>query len=329
MKLRNRARTVSRQLLFVTDLHGSTIAFRKMLSAASVYGVEALICGGDVAGKRLYPIVAEGGSRYTLDPLGAKESIDGAAALADARAQIEARGGYPVVVADDELQMLGSDGEAMERRFTEQVRNRLEEWVALADDRLAGTDVRCYVTGGNDDTDEMLEPLRSSGSERVIACEDMVVEVLGHEMISLGWSNQTPWDTPRETSEDELARMLNQAIETLSCTDTAIFNIHVPPKDSTLDSCPRLDTSVWPPAPVMRGGYPEMIGAGSSAVADAILVHQPLLSLHGHIHESTGVTKIGRTVCINPGSEYQDAALLGAIVALSPSTVVHYQLTRG
>jgi Icc-related predicted phosphoesterase len=148
-------------------------------------------------------------------------------------------------------------------------------------------------------------------------------------MISLGWSNPTPWDTPRETSEEELARMLSAAIARLDSTENAIFNIHVPPKDSTLDSCPRLDTSVWPPAPIMRGGQVELFGAGSSAVAEAIKEYQPLVSLHGHIHESTGVAKIGRTVCINPGSEYQDAALLGAIVALAPDKVVHYQLTRG
>lgn len=325
----SRSRPRARQLLFVTDLHGSTIAFRKMLSAASVYGVEALVCGGDVAGKRLHPIVEEGSGRYTLDPLSAKQSIRGAAALADARAQLEARGGYPIVVGQDEFEALASDTEAMERRFTDEVRNRLEEWVALADDRLAGTDLRCYVTGGNDDTEEMLEPLRQAESDHVIACEDLVVEVLGHKMISLGWSNPTPWDTPRETSEEELGRMLTAAIGRLDAPEKAIFNIHVPPKDSLLDSCPRLDTSVWPPAPVMRGGQVELFGAGSAAVADAIKEHQPLVSLHGHIHESTGVTKIGRTVCINPGSEYQDAALLGAIVALAPDKVIHYQLTRG
>jgi uncharacterized protein len=148
-------------------------------------------------------------------------------------------------------------------------------------------------------------------------------------MISLGWSNPTPWDTPRETDEDHLSTMLEEAIAPLEDPQAAIFNIHVPPKDSTLDSCPKLDTSVWPPAPVLHAGEPEMHGAGSSAVAEAIRRHQPLLSLHGHIHESSAVNRIGRTICINPGSEYQDAALLGAIVALTPGKVVHYQLTRG
>jgi Icc-related predicted phosphoesterase len=329
MGLLRTGRAKARQLLFVTDLHGSTIAFRKLLSAASVYGVEALVCGGDVAGKWLHPITDAGGGRYTLDPLGTPTELVGAAALADARAGIEARGGYPIVVAPDELDALGADREVMEQRFTAEVRKRLEEWIALADDRLAGSDVRCFVTGGNDDTDEMLEPLRTSQSEHVIPSEDRVVDVLGHPMVSLGWSNPTPWDTPRETSEEDLARRIGAAVGRLDSCDDAIFNIHVPPKDSTLDACPRLDTSVWPPAPVMRGGQPEMFGAGSTAVASAIRDHQPLVSLHGHIHESTGVIKIGRTVCINPGSEYQDAALLGAIVALAPGKVVHYQLTRG
>jgi uncharacterized protein len=329
MGLLRSSRPKARQLLFVTDLHGSSIAFRKLLNAASVYGVEALVCGGDVAGKRLHPIVDEGGGRHTLDPLGTPRELEGAAALAEVRATVEARGGYPIVVSPDELQSLTADPDAMERRFTAEVRKRLEEWVALADDRLAGTGVQCYVTGGNDDTEEMLGPLRAGNSEHVIASEDRVVDVLGHPMVSLGWSNLTPWDTPRETTEEDLAHRLETAVARLDSCEHAIFNIHVPPKDSTLDTCARLDTSVWPPAPVMRGGQPEMFGAGSVAVADAIRDYQPLVSLHGHIHESTGVTKIGRTVCINPGSEYQDAALLGAIVALAPGKVVHYQLTRG
>ena len=185
------------------------------------------------------------------------------------------------------------------------------------------------MTGGNDDTDEMLEPIRTSGSDRVINSENRVVDVLDVPMISLGWSNRTPWDTPRETGEEELARMLADVIAPLEDPQAAIFNIHVPPKNSNLDACPKLDLSVWPPKPILHAGEPEMHGAGSTAVSAAIKQHQPLLSLHGHIHESSAVNRIGRTVCINPGSEYQDAALLGAIVALAPGKVVNYQLTRG
>ena len=47
-----------------------------------------------------------------------------------------------------------------------------------------------------------------------------------------------------------------------------------------------------------------MIHAGSTAVRASIEKHQPLVGLHGHIHESKGFVTLGRTLCLNPGSEY-------------------------
>jgi Icc-related predicted phosphoesterase len=68
-------------------------------------------------------------------------------------------------------------------------------------------------------------------------------------------------------------------------------------------------------------------GVGSKAVRRAIETYQPILSLHGHIHESRGVATIGRTVCINPGSEYPDGVLRGAIVDFDRDGVKSYVLT--
>jgi Icc-related predicted phosphoesterase len=229
----------------------------------------------------------------------------------------------------DQAQALEEDSKAMEKVFVECVRERLAKWISVAEERLAGTDVKCYVTGGNDDEEAMLEPLFERTVKHVVPSENVVADVLGHPMISLGWSNHTPWATPRETTEERLAEMIDASASKLDDFEDAIFNLHVPPKDSTLDSCPKLDTSQWPPAPVMSGGQIEMFGAGSSAVADAIERYQPLLGLHGHIHESTAVKKIGRTTCINPGSEYHEGDLLGVIVVMKPKKLVDYQMTRG
>lgn len=68
----------------------------------------------------------------------------------------------------------------------------------------------------------------------------------------------------------------------------------------------------------MTGAGPEMIPVGSTAVRDAILRYQPLVSLHGHIHESKGVQRIGRTRAVNPGSEYAEGVLDGALVDVDP-----------
>ncbi len=72
-----------------------------------------------------------------------------------------------------------------------------------------------------------------------------------------------------------------------------------------------------------------MFGAGSQVVHDAILRYQPLLSLHGHIHESRGVIKMGRTTAINPGSEYGEGILRGVIVTLAGDKVESTQMTSG
>lgn len=316
-------------VFYVTDLHGSQVAYRKFLNAAEAYKVDALICGGDVAGKQMYPIIVNGDGARTLEMDGRTHQLDSAEALAEARAAIGSRGGYEVELTQEEANALAADEASREALFTSLVQRRLAEWIELAEERLRGTDIRVYVTGGNDDSVEMLAPLVDAESDRVIASEDCAVDVCGYPMVSLGWSNQTPWHTPRETDEDTLAQMLATVVKRLPTYERAIFNLHVPPKDSALDTCAVLDTTKWPPEPVFVGGEPQTFGAGSTAVDAVIRERQPLLGLHGHIHESAGVKKIGRTTCVNPGSDYTDGTLRGAVIALRADTVRGVQRTTG
>jgi uncharacterized protein len=316
-------------LFYVTDLHGSQVAYRKFLNAAEAYKVDALICGGDVAGKQMYPIITNGHSAKTLEMDGRTHQLDSESALVEAKAAIGSRGGYEVELTQEEANALAADEAARDALFTRLVQQRLQEWIELAEERLQGTDMRIYVTGGNDDSVEMLEPLVAAGSDRIIASEDRVAEVCGYPMVSLGWSNQTPWHTPRETDEETLGKMLDRVVGRLTSCDRAIFNLHVPPKDSSLDTCAVLDTTKWPPEPVFVGGEPQTFGAGSAAVDAVIRARQPLLGLHGHIHESAGVKRIGRTTCVNPGSDYTDGTLRGAVIALRGDTVKGVQRTTG
>ena len=105
-----------------------------------------------------------------------------------------------------------------------------------------------------------------------------------------------------------------------------IFNIHVPPRDSGIDDAPYLDADLRPqigPQGVV------MAAAGSSAVRTLITKYQPLLALHGHIHESKGVAKIGRTLCLNPGSEYSEGILRGLLVTVDGDRVETHMMTSG
>jgi len=105
---------------------------------------------------------------------------------------------------------------------------------------------------------------------------------------------------------------------------SAIFNIHVPPYKSGLDEAPELDKDL---RPVLAGQSLKPVG--STALRKAIEEAKPLLGLHGHIHEGRGATRIGKTLCINPGSMYEQGTLLGAIVALGKNKIENYVLTSG
>jgi len=145
-------------------------------------------------------------------------------------------------------------------------------------------------------------------------------------MVSFGYSNRTPWDTPRELDENEIYSRLYRLTDQLEEPGRAILNVHVPPYESSLDTAFEVDEDLHY---VMKGGRPHEVPTGSAAVRQIIEETQPLLSLHGHIHESKGVTKIGRTVAINPGSDYGSGHLDGCLVHLGPDRVVNHYLVSG
>jgi len=195
---------------------------------------------------------------------------------------------------------------------------------------LKGTGIKCFVTGGNDDDPQVLAPIHREAAESFFACENKAVNVdEDHVMISVGLSTPTPWKTPREVSEEALGAMIEEMVKQVPDMDYCIFNFHDPPVDSTLDTCPMLDWNTDPPTPIVKAGQIVMHGAGSKAVRQAIEKYQPMLGLHGHIHESMSVAKIGRTTIINPGSEYGEGILRGCLVNFSAGKIESYQMTSG
>ncbi len=318
------------RLFFATDVHGSEPTFRKFINAGKAYGVDALILGGDITGKLMIPIIDLGDQKFRAT-LQSSTKIYNASELPDFESKLAKLGFYSAVMSEQEYHTLAEDPAAVHRLFLEKARERLAAWMRLAEERLAGTAIRCYVTGGNDDDPEVIDVIRNEAKDRVVACEEKIVELddEGHTMVSLGYSNPTPWKTPREIEEPELAKHIEASFRGLTDFSRLVFNMHVPPVDSTLDTCPQLDTSTDPPTVVTSGGEPVMFGAGSQVVRDAILRYQPLLSLHGHIHESRGAIQMGRTTAINPGSEYGEGILRGAIIALAGDKVESTQMTSG
>jgi Icc-related predicted phosphoesterase len=275
----------------------------------------------------LVPIIHQRDGTYYCEFFGEKLIAKNEEDLRNVQKRILTIGAYATVLSPDEYNDLKQDPRALDALFNRLMRERLVRWISLAEERLKGTDVVCYITGGNDDAQETVDLIKDT--EHVRNPDNKVArigEVL--EMASLGWSNVTPWKTPRECTEEELSERIADLTSEITDMDNAVFNFHAPPKDSGLDAAPELDVSVYPPKPVIRGGRIMTSGAGSRAVREAIEKYQPLLGLHGHIHESKAAKKIGRTLCLNPGSEYAEAVLRGAIVNISEGKL-QYQFVYG
>lgn len=326
-----RSRGRPTRVFFAADLHGSTPTFRKFVRAARFYGCDALVFGGDLMGKALVPVVRENGM-YRARFQGREEAFESDGLPAFERS-VELAGFYTRVLSRDEYAVARADPLVRKGMFHELAVARLLEWLALAEDELAGTGVRMYLAGGNDDEPSVLETLERHDGEHVAFCEGRVVQIdAAHQMITVGLSTVTPWDTPREASESEIAAAIEAEAAGLADPARAVFNLHCPPKDTPIDTCLKLERPSAPgelPRPVREGGRFVTTGGGSSAVREAIERYQPVVGLHGHIHESGGRIRIGRTRCFNPGSEYQQGVLQGVIVSLRDGRLTAFQHTSG
>lgn len=312
------------RLFYAGDIHGSRLCWKKFVNAAAHYPADALVMGGDLTGKALVPIIRRGDGSYSAQVIGEQRVARSAEELDQLQQAISTNGMYPLIVDPEEAQLLAADTARREEAFEAALLGELRLWVKLADERLDGTDVRAYVIPGNDDPWSIDEVLASGTA--VDACDEAVRQLGPHEMISFGYSNRTPWKTPRELDEEEIYARLKRLCDQLGTPRRAIFNIHVPPYESSLDTAYEVDEEL---RYVTKGGRPHEVPTGSQAVRQIIEETQPLLSLHGHIHESKGVTRIGRTLAINPGSDYGSGHLDGCLVHLAPDRVVNQYLVSG
>jgi Icc-related predicted phosphoesterase len=309
------------KIFFATDLHGSEMCWRKFLNAGKFYDADILICGGDMTGKAIVPIVQENG-HFTVVLGGESQSVE-AGQVADVEAQIRRKGYYPLQMTLDRLHELDQDPQKRTETFQQVMLDGVERWMGMAAEKLRGTGIRIFVCPGNDDEMEVDEVIRRS--DVVELGEGRVLEIDGFSMISTGWSNHTPWNTHREETEEKLAERIEVMAGQLPDASKAIFNLHCPPFKSGLDEAPAIDADLR----LLHGGR-ALRPVGSTAVREAIERHQPLISLHGHIHESKGAVKIGKTLSINPGSSYEEGMLMGAIVQLDAKKgIKSYQLVNG
>jgi Icc-related predicted phosphoesterase len=313
------------RLFFATDIHGSESCFKKFVYASKAYKCNIIIMGGDITGKKIIPFVRQPDNSYFCEWLGQHQSLTSNDELERLKTEVRSVGSYPVEMNEKESVELTSDRSKFEAFFDKIMQESVRNWVKYAEDKLRGTDVRCFIQPGNDDTFSIDEVL--SGSDLIVNPEGKVVELGdGFEMVSTGYSNPTPWNCPRDVKEEVLASRIDAMTAKVRDMSRCVFNFHCPPYDSELDVAPQIDEQF---NVIIKRGQMQMASVGSKAVRAAIEAHNPLLGLHGHIHESRGVFNLGRTTCMNPGSEYSEGILRGAIVNLEGTKVKSYQFTSG
>jgi len=296
------------RILFASDFHGSQRVYKKFLNAGKIYKADILVAGGDLTGKAIVPIIKRSYNYYTVRYKGEDLEIRSEEEVSRIRNDIIDSGYYPFDTTPEELQKLSA--EAVDKLFSAFMKERIENWVKLAEERLKGI-AKVYILPGNDDRFDIDEAFENS--DFVENPEGKVIKINSYEMVATGFSNITPWNAPRDVPEDELLKKVDQMMKKVENMENCIFVSHCPPFACGIDFAPKLDANR---KPLISGSGHVTAPAGSTAIRKAIETYQPLLGLHGHIHESPGVTKIGRTVCINPGSEYETGILKAALITL-------------
>src|SRR5215469_10422233 len=306
------------RLYVVSDFHASDPAWRKLLNAIrlNAYKADAVLYAGDLTGKAMVPIV-ETGDRYEASLLGQRRVARSEEELAALERDVASLGYYAFRTTSDEVEALGGDKTKLDALFSREIRARVKQWLDLAAERLDGVGVPLVLIPGNDDPYDIDESLATS--QYCTNADGAVVDIPGDmQVIGLGKSSPTPWHTPREVSEDAFREEIYSLADRARDPRRTIFLIHCPPYGSGLDTAPVLEQNLRLQASagdLMRGPV------GSTGVLEAVQQVRPLLSVHGHIHESGGEKKIGPSLCVNPGSEAGSGIVRGYLIDVSADGV--------
>lgn len=301
------------------DPHGSMMTWRQMCRAPGVFKADVAMMCGDLTGKAIMPIIQEKEDRWYAQPYGQRKTFKKQKDLDKFIDFTSTEGYYPAVITPDELAELQADKQKVQALFDKLMRERIKAWLDQAAEMIP-ENVVLVVNPGNDDPWVIDDIIKEH--DRAIYPLKKVIDITDkHKLISLEWVNPTPWNTHRECSEEELAEKLEDEFARVTESDyeNLLCNFHAPPFGSGLDVAPKLtgDQHIK-----YSGGFALTEPVGSTAVRAVIEKYQPLVGMHGHIHESVGFTNIGRTLCVNPGSEYREGILKGFIITVDEGKAV-------
>jgi Icc-related predicted phosphoesterase len=285
--------------------------------------VNVAVCGGDLTGKMIVPVVEQKDKKFAYYFMGKNHVVEKLELDATFK-NIRGIGYYPYQTNEKEYEEMTKDPKKVDKVFQEVMVSTLKSWLDLIPQKVPA-ETKVVVCPGNDDRPDVDELVNNHKS--VLNGEGKIIEVdESHEMISCGWVNPSPWKTAREEEDDKLEERLEKYISLVQNKENAVFNFHAPPYQTKLDEAPLLDEEL---NPIIQGGSTVMVPVGSKAVKKMIEKYQPFLALHGHIHESSGSIKIGRTYSVNPGSEYAEGILRAFFIEFTGNRIGKLQRIEG
>ncbi len=328
------------RILLVSDLHGSSVVYGKLSNAIKFYKADVVVFAGDLTGKALVPIIRDDGSfslgsgvsKYLVNVFGDVKAV-GDKDLDKVVKDLRGRGYYPLVTDKAGYEELASNRDRVRETFIKLMINALEEDLGKVVTRYREAGVKLLIMPGNDDYPEIADYVRKQASDVLVPIDEDVVELNGYYFLGFGYSTPTPWNTPREVSEEELRARVERLIGNVdqSRLSRLIMVIHDPPYNTLIDQAYQLSKDF---KPMIRGGEFLRTHVGSKSVRALIEEYSPLMGMHGHIHEAPGIDYVksntgAKVPVINAGSEYSEGVLRAAYLIIEDNKLKNYFLIRG
>lgn len=312
------------RILVASDLHGSNACFVKLLALSQEVSAAAVCVAGDFSGKYGYLLCKSNGhwlqrGRKFFSSVGQRSSEEWKTIkvrdIEPLRREWGDSGVYSILVDDTDV----SD-EMLEELLVQAKRRRLIQWLEYSKSILKPLGVPMLVIPGNDDVEEVASALDIDGWS--VNLDGVFFDFMGYEFAGLGYSNKTPWKTARELTEEEISGRLEELKSRAKDLRRSIFLVHVPPLGSSLDRAPEIFNHKDGGFEIVPGTHIEV---GSSALRDFVLRANPLAVVSGHCHQSPGIRRVGDSVCVNPGSSYQNGVLKALLLVFEASKLVGFQ----
>ena len=232
--------------------------------------------------------------------------------------------------------LCGREGSTIKEKVSSQ-KIFLEKFVLplLKEFNKKNKNTEIYAIMGNDDFRENLDILENADKNKILKSIHKKSIKLNKSFSIAGYSfvNPTPfrlkdWEKPDFEGDGAPTQLFNEEIRSigkengtiqedlnqlkqLSNPKKTLYVIHAPPYNTKLDV-------------ISTGAH-----VGSRAIRNFMEKEQPLLSLHGHIHESQKMSgswkdKIGNTICINVGSSYPEDKLNCVVVDVENLNNIKY-----